>query len=144
MCTTFVHAQNDVSKQYNILFVLKMDGESIKTHLLMLDTKDIQKLDLPSKDSASKTLGPITEDGVVINTLKKNVTLCTLPMLLEKFNIDPNDKSLPIFIDGEAVTNPADIFSADDFIRTIVKDKGQIYITTKVPVHKGVLKHVPN
>jgi hypothetical protein len=37
-------------------------------------------------------------------------------MLLEKFNIDPNDKSLPIFIDGDAIPNAADIVSTGDFI----------------------------
>ena len=142
MCAAFVYAQNDVLKQYNALFVLKMDGKSIKTHLLMVDTKDIQTLELPSKDSASKTLGTINEDGVVIITLKKNVTLYTLPMLLEKYNIDPNDKSLPFFIDDVAVTNPADIVSTGDFIRTIAKVNGQINITTKSPVYRGVLKQV--
>jgi hypothetical protein len=54
-------------------------------------------------------------------------------MLLEKFNIDPNDKSLPFFIDGYAIPNPADIVSTGDFIRTIEKVNGQINITTKSP-----------
>jgi hypothetical protein len=144
MCTAFVYAQNDVLKQYNALYVIQMDGKSIKTHLLMVDTKDIQTLELPSKDSASKTLGTINEDGVVIITLKKNVTLYTLPMLLEKYNIDPNDKSLPFFIDDVAFPNPADIVSTGDFIRTIAKVNGQIKITTKSPIKKWSREDLKN
>lgn len=136
MYTTFVYAQNDVSKQYNFLYVIKMDGKNIKTNHFLVEAMDIQTLDLPSKDSASKTLGTIKEDGVMIVTLKKNVILYTLPMLLEKYNIDPNDKSLPFFIDGEAIPNPADIVSTGDFIRTIAKVNGQINITTKAPIKK--------
>lgn len=134
ICNAFLYAQNDVSKQYNLLYVIKMDGKNIKTNHFLVEDKDIQTLELPSKASASKTLGTINEDAVMLITLKKNVTLYTLPMLLEKFNIDPNDKSLPFFIDGVAVTNPADIVSTGDVIRTIAKVNGQINITTKSPV----------
>ena len=131
MCTTFVYAQNDSLKQNTCLYVIKMDGKNIKTNHFLVEVMDIQTLDLPSKDSASKTLGTIKEDVVMIITLKKNVTLYTLPMLLEKYNIDPNDKSLPFFIDGKAITNPADIVSTGDFIRIIAKVNGQINISTK-------------
>jgi hypothetical protein len=56
---------------------------------------------------------------------------------LEKYNIDPNDKSLPFFIDGEAIKNPADIVSTGDYIITIAKVNGQINITTKLPHAKS-------
>jgi hypothetical protein len=144
ICNAFLYAQKD-GLRYNTLYVIKMDGKNIKTNHCLVETMDIQTMELPSKASASKTLGTIKEDLVMIITLKKNVTLYTLPMLLEKFNIDPNDKSLPFFIDGIAITNPDDIFSTSDFIRTIAKVNGQINITTKSPLpilNEEDLKHM--
>jgi hypothetical protein len=135
MCNAFLYAQRD-GIQYNTLYVIKMDGENIKTNHCLVGTMDIQTMDLPSKAEASKTIGTIKEPLVMIITLKKNVTLYTLPMLLEKFNIDPNDKSLPFFIDSIAITNPDDIVSTGDFIKTIAKVNGQIHITTKSPLKK--------
>jgi len=136
MCAAFVYAQNNGLKQYTALYFIKMDGKNIKTNHFLVETKDIQTLELPSKASVSKTIGTINEDVVILITLKKNVTLYTLPMLLEKYNIDPNDKGLPFFIDGVAVTNPADIVSTGDVISTIAKVNGQINITTKSPARK--------
>ena len=134
ICNAFLYAQNDdIIDRYNILYVIKMDGNIIKTNHFLVESKDFQSLEYPSKAEASKTLGTIKEPLVIIITLKKDVTLYTLPMLLEKFNIDPNDKSLPFFIEGYAITNPADIVSAGDVIRAIAKVNGKINITTKSP-----------
>jgi hypothetical protein len=135
MCNAFLYAQKD-DLLYNNLYVIKMDGKNIKTNHCLVENMDIQNMDLPSKAEASKTLGTIKEPVVIIITLKKDVTLYTLPMLLEKFKIDPNDKSLPFFIDSTAITNPDDIVSTGDFIKTIAKVNGQINITTKYPYKK--------
>jgi hypothetical protein len=120
MCNALIYAQNDyndyIIDHHKILFVIKTDGNIIKTNHYYGEDKNIENIELPSKAEASKTLGTIKEDIVTILTFKKNVTIYTLPMLLEKFNIDPNDKSLPIFIDGDAIPNAADIVSTGDFI----------------------------
>lgn len=134
MCNAFIYAQNDyVNYQDKVLFVIKKDGNIIKTNHYFGEDKNIETIDLPSKAEASKTLGTIKEDIVTILTFKKNVTIYTLPMLLEKFNIDPTDESLPVFVDGHAIPNPADIVSTGDFIIAIEKVNGQINITTKSP-----------
>jgi hypothetical protein len=146
MCNAFLYAQNDdVIDRYNVLYVIKMDGNIIKTNHFLVEDNYFQTLEIPSKAEASKTLGTIKEALVLIITLKKDVTLYTLPMLLEKFNIDPKDKSLPFFIDGYAITNPDDIVSTGDFIRKMAKVNGQINIITKSPLKKlseEELKHM--
>ena len=132
----FTYAQDNIPKRYNTLYIIKNDTKDIKTNHFLVDSKDIQALDLPSKTLASKTYGTIREQLVIVVTLKKGVTLYTLPMLLEKYKINANDNNLPILIDGESISNQDDIVSTGNMIKSIVKENDHINIISKNPMVK--------
>jgi len=66
-------AQNTARfKTIKVLWIIKTDNGVVKSHNFLVDEDDVEKLYIPTKPQASKDLGEIiSEDLVVYVTLKK-------------------------------------------------------------------------
>ncbi len=138
LCFSFVHAQNPYIKPIKILFIIKSDTGITKTNHLFVDTKDVADLYLPSRDEALKSLGPTQEDQVFYITLKKDVKLLTLSKLLANKKLDVGYNNIPVYIDGEAITNPDDILSTETGLRNLYRTSKRIDIITKLGAFKKI------
>jgi|GEM_PF-5869376 len=116
------------------LYIIKFDNTSIKTNHLLIHINDIETLLLPSKTDATKTLGEFPEDLAVIVFLKAKATPLNLSMLLTKFNIQASDNIRPVYIDNKLVTNPNNILTTGDVVKSIAVNQDKIFISTTVNV----------
>ena len=113
-----------------VLVILKTDTGDVRTNNIFVMAKDIEKLDLPPKGIAQKTMGPIEEDVVAVFTVKKNIQLLRLPALLAKYNIEAKYQNLPVYIDSKLLTHPGPVIVADYLIKQVALLDSQIHITT--------------
>ncbi len=133
LCFSFAHTQDGDIKPNTVLYIIKTETNLIKTNHLFVDNKDLAGLDLPSKAEASKTLGSIKEDVVVYVTLKQGVKLLPLSRLLANYNLDVNYNNIPVYIDGEAISNPDDILSTETGLKHVKRTSNRIDISSKSP-----------
>ena len=120
------------------LVILKTDTGDVRTNNIFVMATDIETMDMPPKGIAQKTMGPITEDVIVVIAVKKNVQLLRLPALLAKYKIDTKYQKLPVYVDGKLVTHPGPVIVAESMVKSVALKNFQIHITTNT-AEKGTL-----
>lgn len=131
-CFSFTYAQNSDVKPVTVLYIIKSDvGDIKKTHNFFVESDEIAKLELPRKDEILKKLGPITEDVVAYVTLKQGVKLLTLSNLLKNKKLDDNYNNIPVYINGEALSDSEDFLASEMSLKDIKRTSKRIDIITK-------------
>lgn len=131
-CFSRAEAQNSDNKPVAVLYIIKSKTGITKTNHLFVDAEDISQLYIPSRDEASKSFGPIKEDVVMYITLKQGVKLLTLSGLLANRKLAEDFHNIPVYIDGETVSNPDDILSTETGLRDLKRTSRRIEIITKL------------
>ncbi|WP_162052908.1 hypothetical protein [Pontibacter pamirensis] len=73
---------------------------------LILDPDKIQHLNVYKGEKALEKFGDKGKEGVVVMTLKKEITLARLPEIFEQFHVSEKGQKLTVAIDGKHVSEP--------------------------------------
>lgn len=125
----------------NVLYIIHLNGKTIKTNHIIIYPTDVTAMDIPSKTEVMKDFGPLDEDFVMHITLKSAVVLATLPDLFNKYKIDTKYRGLPVKVDNQKIMDPANmLIQVDKIISVTVKDNYLVIATNIAQLNTERLK----
>lgn len=143
-----IFCNGQTANKYTILFIVKIgeNGKEIRTPYLMVTSDEMemgtfkayQKKDLPQQ------YGTVTEDEIMVVTLKPTVKLLSIDDLLHKFHIDKQYKSLPIIADDRLISDVSKMLINEAAVRSVRLSANNDTLIIVSPGHYNTLQSMKN
>src|SRR5450432_1749903 len=107
----FCRGQNHAKHDLNMLYIVDQGGIKIYTDHLILLPKDIEVLNVLSKQEVLHYSVSSNYDVVFVVKPGVNVKLLNRQMLLDTFHVDKVQANFPIRVDGKLLTGSGDLLA---------------------------------
>lgn len=116
-------AQENRGADYNssgFLYLMHLPNNGIiMTSNLIINARNIEKMEIISRFETLKRYGAITKAGGILVLPKPGLRFVILDELLDEFKLSKSGQSLPVFIDDHFVREPETIVAVRTEIKTI-------------------------